>query len=355
MKRQKVGVAMSGGVDSTVSAALLQKQGYTVQGFFMHLPLTDVQNQIERVRSVTQQLSVPLHIIDMRKIFSDTVIRSFVDQYRRGRTPNPCVICNQQIKFGALMQSMRSRGIDLMATGHYARIQRNSENRTVLLRGRDPKKDQSYFLCRLTAKQLNRLIFPLGEQTKKNARQLASDMGLRGVHGSESQDVCFLAGRSVADFFKTQEIPDRPGNMETTSGRILGRHRGIWNYTIGQRRGLDLPDATPWYVKDLDAQNNRVIVCKNDELMSRSLLLCDVLWAGRTPSLPWHGPVQLRSRHHPSPARITPDTEGRWRVAFDKPQRAVTPGQFAVFYQGEEVRGSGIIVPQRPVQEDQDP
>ncbi|NIA05110.1 MAG: tRNA 2-thiouridine(34) synthase MnmA [Proteobacteria bacterium] len=343
MTQLKIGIAMSGGVDSTVSAAILHRQEFAVHGFFMHLPLKGVEEQIVRVRAVARRLEIPLSVIDMRMLFPDTVIDYFVDQYQHGLTPNPCVICNECIKFGALMESMIARGMDRMATGHYARIRRENDAESFIMRGLDEKKDQSYFLCRLSTAQLNRMILPLGELTKKKVYRMAADMGLAGVHGPESQDVCFLGGDSVAAFLQEQGINDVPGDIVTGEGRVLGRHRGIWHYTIGQRHGLGLPDTTPWYVMELDAKNNRVLVCKNEELFSSSLTLREVYWTGRAPALPWDGLVQLRSRHRASSATIDRDCRGRWVVSFTERQRAVTPGQFAVFYAAETVLGSGVI------------
>ncbi len=348
MTQLKIGIAMSGGVDSTVSAAILQRQGFAVHGFFMHLPLKGVEEQIIRVRAVAGRLDIPLSVIDMRLLFPDAVIDYFVDLYQRGQTPNPCVICNECIKFGALMESMTARGMDMMATGHYARIRRENDTESFIMRGRDEKKDQSYFLCRLSAAQLNRIVLPLGEFTKTKVYRLAAEMGLAGVHGPESQDVCFLGGDSVAAFLKKQGIDDVPGDIVTREGRLLGRHRGIWHYTIGQRHGLGLPDTTPWYVMELDAIDNRVIVCKNEELFTRSLMLREVYWNGQAPALPWEGLVQLRSRHRASPATVDRDSRGRWIVSFTERQRAVTPGQFAVFYAAETVLGSGVIAGRLP-------
>ncbi|NOX80750.1 MAG: tRNA 2-thiouridine(34) synthase MnmA [Deltaproteobacteria bacterium] len=348
MTQLKIGIAMSGGVDSTVSAAILHRQGFAVHGFFMRLPLKGVEEQIIRVRAVAKRLEIPLSVIDMRMLFPDTVIAYFVNQYLHGLTPNPCVICNRRIKFGVLMESMMARGMDRMATGHYARIRRESDTESFIMRGLDEKKDQSYFLCRLSAAQLNRMILPLGEFTKKKVYRMAADMGLAGVHGPESQDVCFLSGDSVAAFLQEQGINDVPGDIVTREGRVLGRHLGIWHYTIGQRHGLGLPDTTPWYVMELDAADNRVIVCKNEELFSSSLMLREVCWTGTPPALPWDGLVQLRSRHRASPATVDRDRRGRWIVSFTERQRAVTPGQFAVFYAAETVLGSGVIAGRLP-------
>jgi tRNA-uridine 2-sulfurtransferase len=342
MAREKIGVALSGGVDSSVSAAVLKQRGYRVHGFFMQLPLAGSGEQIQRVRNVAGKLDIPLFIVDMEKYFSEQVVSYFVSTYLRGLTPNPCVICNRRIKFGLLAEEMRKQGMDKMATGHYARVERSARCPPVLKRGRDIKKDQSYFLCRLSRRQLEQIVLPLGELTKEEVYRMAAELRLNGIHGPESQDICFLAGNSLAAFFSARGLTEQPGDIVTASGRIIGRHRGLWHYTIGQRRGLSLPDVTPWYVRDLDAADNRVIVGKKEELLARRVAINDVRWLAGAPSLPWHGLVQIRGRHTPSPARVAL-TGNQWIIDFDQPQRAVTQGQFAVFYQHDVLLGSGII------------
>lgn len=344
MMREKIGIALSGGVDSTVSAALLKEQGYEVHGFFMHLPPVGAQKHIERVESVARRLDIPLTVIDIRPFFTEEVIAYFVSTYLHGLTPNPCVICNRKVKFGRLMEEMRNHGMDKMATGHYARIASSAGGRPLLKRGLDPKKDQSYFLCRLTPPQLERIMLPLGEKTKEEVYRIAARMQLAGIHGPESQDICFLAHNTVTDFFADQGIDEQPGDIVTANGECIGRHRGIWQYTVGQRRGLNLPDATPWYVRELDARNNRIIVGKEQDLITSRVIVTDVCWSIESPPLPWQGRVQIRGRHRAVPATID-RVDDEWIIQFSEPQRAVTPGQFAVFYQDDTVRGSGVIAP----------
>lgn len=356
MIREKIGIAMSGGVDSSVTASLLQRLGFDVHGFFMQLPLTGgTREQVQRVQTLAGRLGIPLHVVDMRNFFTSTVISYFVRTYLQGCTPNPCVICNEQVKFGVLFQEMRARGMERMATGHYARISPAENGVPILRRGRDLGKDQSYFLCRLHTDTLAHLILPLGERTKKEVRRLAAEMNLKGIHGPESQDVCFLAGSSVAAFIAAQGIPEQPGDIVTASGKVIGRHRGLWRYTIGQRRGLDLPDASPWYVHELDARHKRLVVCKKDRLLTCRTRLREVRWLGKEPSFPWQGPVQIRGRHNPTPAVLSLAGTGWWHLEFAQPQRAVTPGQFAVFYQDDAVLGSGIIVAAGSDNEDRAP
>ena len=339
---QTIGVAMSGGVDSTVTAGLLLEQGYQTHGFFMLLPLPGLEEQTDKVQKVADRLNIPLHLVDLREQFNQKVISYFVDTYQHGLTPNPCVLCNQMIKCGLLMEEMAAKGMDRMATGHYARIQRDQNGRPVLQRAVDPAKDQSYFLCRLSVEQLDRLVLPLGEWEKSRVFQRAKEMGFTHFEGTESQDVCFLADRNLADFLATQGVKGRNGEIRTAAGQVKGNHNGIWKYTVGQRRGLGIPDATPWYVTGLDAQENLVIIGKNEDLFLQDLLLCDVQWHIQPPET-WQGMVQLRSRHRPAEAQVIHHENKSWKAHFTEPQRAITPGQFAVFYQDDRVIGSGII------------
>ena len=336
----KVGIAMSGGVDSTVAAILLREQGFQVHGFFMVLPLPHQEHQERRVREVAGRLALPLSLVDLRMHFADTVIRAFVDSYRRGLTPNPCILCNQAIKFGLLADHMRHCGMDRIATGHYARI-RMMDGQPFLARAADQGKDQSYFLARLSADQIARCHFPLGEWTKEQAYRKASSLGL-SFAGEESQDVCFLAA-GLPEFLAGQGLDEQAGPVVDRHGRKLGEHRGCWRYTIGQRRGLGLPDASPWYVIALDGPANRVVVGKNEDLLRDGCAIQDLQWMGAPPALPWRGLVQLRSRHRPCAAVVDAEGPDGGRIVFDLPQRAITPGQFAVFYQDDRVVGSAVI------------
>jgi len=335
---------MSGGVDSSVVAALLKQEGFAVRGVFMAFGQPDLAAQVERVRKVAVALDVALDVVDVTEVFRATVLDYFRTAYLAGRTPNPCVICNPNVKFGRLLAAAMELGADFMATGHYARLERARE-RVRLLQGLDPKKDQSYFLHRLGQAQLASLLFPLGGYTKEYVRELAAGFGIAGVHGSESQDVCFLQGSTVVDFLETHGPTPPAGEIVRGDGTVLGRHHGIHRYTIGQRRGLGLPDATPYYVVGLDAGNNRVVVGKDEDLWRDALSLREVNWlAGKPPELPTRLLVKIRYRHGGASAIIAPAGDGRFSVRFDAPQRAVTPGQFAVFYDGDEVVGGGEIV-----------
>jgi tRNA-uridine 2-sulfurtransferase len=336
----KVGVAMSGGVDSTMAASLLQEQGHEVHGFFMVLPLAGLAAQQQRVREVAARLSVPLTLVDLRRPFTERVIGYFTENYQAGLTPNPCIHCNRTIKFDLLAEAMRSAGMDRIATGHYARIQ-SIDGHCVVARGSDRSKDQSYFLARLSSEQLQSVLFPLGDWTKAQVYARAESLGFH-FGGEESQDVCFLSSGLPA-FLAGQGILDRNGPVLTLDGRQIGEHRGVWHYTIGQRRGLGLPDATPWYVVGLDGAGNRVFVGKQHDLLRTACPLLSTVWTHKPPSLPWRGLVQLRSRHTPAPAELNRTGDNAWRLDFERPQRAVTPGQFAVFYEDDRVLGSAVI------------
>ncbi|MCI5141133.1 MAG: tRNA 2-thiouridine(34) synthase MnmA [Candidatus Electrothrix sp. ATG1] len=303
-----VGVAMSGGVDSTVAAALLLEQGFSVHGFFMQLPLPGLDEQIRKVRQVADRLALPLHFVDMKEEFTKRVITYFCDAYCHGQTPNPCVVCNQEIKFGLLTKAMLDQGMEKFATGHYAGIEQ--VNGTALLRrGEDPRKDQSYFLCRLSSQQLQQTLFPLAAHNKDDIFHKAQALGFNHFSGEESQDVCFLARQDLTSFLREQGVRSAKGDIVTKDGRVLGSHQGIWKYTVGQRRGLGIPDATPWYVVGLCPESNRVIVGKNDTLFQKELTLSDMQWH-LNPPIPWQGKVQLRSRHKAAEAEVSPAENG---------------------------------------------
>jgi len=340
MAAVKVGVAMSGGVDSTMAASLLQEQGYEVHGFFMLLPLPNLEAQQRRVQEVADRLSIPLTRIDLRHQFAEQVIGYFTTSYHAGLTPNPCIHCNRTIKFDPLAHAMLANGMDQIATGHYACIE-TSGDRFFVARGADRLKDQSYFLARLSSEQLHRVLFPLGTWTKEQVYARAAGLGF-DFGGEESQDVCFL-GQGLPGFLAEQGIGDQTGPVVTMDGRQIGEHRGVWHYTIGQRRGLGLPDATPWYVVGLDGPQNRVIVGKQQDLLHSRCTLHALLWMQTPPVQSWRGLVQLRSRHAPALADLRQTGPDAWKLVFARPQRAITPGQFAVFYEHDRVLGSAVI------------
>jgi len=346
-KKISVGVAMSGGVDSSVTASLLKNKGYDVQGFFMALAQPDIQQQVERVKKVADYLHIPLTVVNLESEFKETVLAYFTGSYLRGKTPNPCVICNPRIKFGHLLEQILAAGCDCMATGHYARIVQRQDGIFHLLKGVDPQKDQSYFLHRLTQKQLARILMPLGEQTKKNVYRLAAELGISGIHGNESQDVCFLKGQDLSSFMSRYSgAAKKEGKIVSMAGTEIGHHEGIHHYTVGQRRGLGIPDATPYYVIALDPVKNAVIVGKKKDLWQREMSIKDIIWiAGKDPGLPRDLFTRIRYRHKGATARITQqEQKNLYTVFFHEPQLAITPGQFAVFYEGDDVIGGGVIL-----------
>ncbi len=346
MSAQQVGIGLSGGVDSAIAAHLLRQEGYRVTAFFMRLPVHGADRQEERARNIAASLAIPIRVIDMENTFWERVIQPFLAEYRLGRTPNPCVRCNRIIKFGLLADFMFGQGMDMAASGHYTRIDRTENGEYVLRRGLDQGKDQSYFLCRLGREQLGRILFPLGSHRKQEVRELAASLGLAGKTGAESQDVCFL-DKGLQMFLVKHGLAGQPGKIRGPDGRVLGTHAGIHHYTIGQRRGLGLPDATPWYVVRLDPAANEVIVGKDADLYRQDIYVARLHWLGRQQQLPWQGSVQLRSRHRPEPA-VLEQYKGHWRITCATPQRAITPGQYAVLYEDDRVVASGVIVNNEP-------
>jgi tRNA-specific 2-thiouridylase len=345
VKKKQIGVALSGGVDSTACALQLMKH-HEVHGFFMRLAGHDLNEQEQKARAIADQLGITFQVIDLSREFTQSILHYFTATYQQGRTPNPCVVCNQTIKFGLLLDAVLARGMEAMATGHYARITRDGEV-WQLRKGRDTTKDQSYFLARLNQRQLSRCLFPLGEQKKNGIYQIVEDQGITGLRGQESQDICFLSSTTLGDFLK-ERIPlaEQNGEIITDSGQILGRHHGLFHYTIGQRRGLGLSDTTPWYVTRLDAKSNSVIVGKEEELYCGSLLIHYPHWlVAQAPKENQKYQVKIRYRHQAVDAQIKMINEQRWRIKFDTPQRAVTPGQFAVIYEDDQVLGCGEIEP----------
>ncbi|HSH14336.1 MAG TPA: tRNA 2-thiouridine(34) synthase MnmA [Desulfurivibrionaceae bacterium] len=342
-KGRKVAVAMSGGVDSTVTAALLKEAGAEVRGVFMCLGQPGQEAQVEQVGALAARLGIPLEVIDLRTEFAARVVDYFRASYFRGETPNPCVVCNREIKLGLLLEKVLADGSEFLATGHYVRLHRDPDGGCHLLRGLDPGKDQSYFLCGLSQAQLRRLLFPLGEHRKSEVYELAAGLGLHFTPGQESQDVCFLKGRELADFLAAAAPPDSAGPVVTTAGREIGRHAGIYHFTIGQRRGLRIPAAAPYYVVGLEAAGSRVVVGSSEELFRDRLWVPEVNWLAGVPELPDELAVQIRYRQRPVPARLSWSGSSGVEVHFTAPQRAVTPGQFAAFYRGEELLGGGVI------------
>jgi tRNA-specific 2-thiouridylase len=352
----KVVVAMSGGVDSSVAAALLKQQGYEVVGMMLRLwsePGKEDSNRcctpdsMAQARRVAAKLDIPFYVVDAKNVFRETVVQYFLDGYARGETPNPCLVCNRQIRWTFLLDHALALGADFMATGHYSRVQKAESGQVKLLRAVDEMKDQSYVLHVLTQEKLQRALFPVGDYPKAEIRQIAESFGLPTASRADSQDLCFLAGDDYRNFL-SRNAPEinQPGKIETREGKVIGQHNGLANYTIGQRKGLGVASPVPLYVITKHAVRNTLIVGVADELGSAELTARDVNWvSGDAPSGPFRAEVKIRYTARPVSAEVTPLENGsRVKVRFDAPARDVTAGQAAVFYVGEEVLGGGIIV-----------
>ena len=338
-------IAISGGIDSLVSAYLLKKQCDDVFGIhfvtgYEKPPVPGSPTLLEHCR----QLALPLVTVDLKTPFRQVVVDYFSAAYGNGETPNPCLVCNPCIKFGVLFEAARQHGATKLATGHYARIQQNAQGRYHLLKGLDGHKDQSYFLARLSQKQLARAIFPLGEWTKSQVRALAEEKGLNPMASRESQDVCFIQDKRYTDFLmQTTGMDSRPGDIVDVDGRVVGTHNGLHQFTIGQRRGINCPASQAYYVVRIDIPNNQLVVGFKDQLVATGCRVRDINWIVDSPRAPVTVDTRIRYRHRAVKSVVTPIDERSAAVHFDQPQSAVTPGQGAVFYREDEVLGGGWI------------
>lgn len=345
---------MSGGVDSSVAAALLKEQGYDVIGMMLRLwsePGKEDSNRcctpdsMGQARRVAANLDIPFYVVDAKDVFHNTVVQYFLDGYARGETPNPCLICNRQIRWTFLLDHALALGADFMATGHYVRL-RNSEGSIELLRAVDRNKDQSYVLHVLTQEKLKHALFPVGDYPKPQIRAIAEKYGLPTASRKDSQDLCFLAGEDYRDFLQRNAAGMlNPGQIVTRQGKPLGEHNGLANYTIGQRKGLGIASPVPLYVLGKDAVTNTLVVGTQQELGSSELTARDVNWvSGEAPSEPFRAEVKIRYTAREAWAWVTPIDGRQVQVHFDAPQRDITAGQAAVFFGGDVVIGGGIIV-----------
>ena len=338
---------MSGGVDSSVAAYLAQQRGYTCIGATMLLhPSGDATQQIDDARSVTQRLDIPFHVLDFRADFRRLVMDAFVQDYEDGLTPNPCVVCNQHLKFGKLLDAALEMGCDQIVTGHYARIDRDpSTGRFFLRKAVDAGKDQSYFLYGLTQHQLAHIQFPLGELTKQEAREIAQKQGFLTAKKKDSQDVCFIPDGDYLAFMMRHTGKTYPaGEFLDQTGKVIGQHKGAVAYTLGQRKGLGLSMGEIVYVCNKDMQKNTVTVGPNDSLMHTALRAKDWFWHTIADlTAPMRVTAKARSRMAEQSATVYPEGNGFARVEFDSPQRAITPGQAVVLYDGDIVVGGGTI------------
>lgn len=350
----KVVVAMSGGVDSSVAAALLKEQGYDVIGMMMRLwsePGKEESNRcctpdsMAQARRVAAILDIPFYVIDAKDVFRETVVEYFLEGYARGETPNPCLICNRKIRWTFLLGHALALGAEYMATGHYVRMRKEERGKSELLRAVDRNKDQSYVLHVLNQEKLNHALFPIGEYTKPEIRQIAEKHGLPTASRKDSQDLCFLAGEDYRNFIQRNAVEMlKPGEIVTRDGKLMGEHNGLANYTIGQRKGLGVASPVPLYVITKDALRNTLVVGTQDELGSSELVARDVNWvSGEAPGEPFRAEVKTRYTAKEAEGLVMPIDENQVKVQFDAPQRDVTAGQAAVFYQGDVLLGGGPI------------
>lgn len=366
-QRGLVAVAMSGGVDSSTVAAVLLEQGHSVVGLTMQLwnqrRLPELQgagpaqhrccslDDVYDAKRVAQHLRFPHYVVNFEAQFEQSVVRPFVEQYLSGRTPVACTNCNNDVKFEPLLRMARQIGAERLATGHYARIRRNSETgRCELLRARDDTKDQSYFLWGLTQEQLSRSDFPLGELTKEEVRELARRVQLPVAEKPESMELCFVPNGNYVQFIHAYSreaglgVKEEEGEIVNEEGAVIGRHSGVHNFTIGQRKGLGFAAGKPLYVLAIDAKKNRVVVGDDAALRTTSFTVENVNWVSvEEPREPIRAEVKIRHKHEPAAATVEALAGNRARITFDSPQRAVTPGQAAVFYREDVVLGGGWI------------
>lgn len=336
---------MSGGVDSSVAAFLLREQGFEVIGLTMRL-WADNRRAVADAKRVAAKLGIPHHVIDLRREFERDVIKYFCSEYMKGRTPNPCVVCNRKIKFGKLLEKAKALGADYLATGHYARIGRDAvSGRHSIKEAADKSKDQSYFLFDLSQRQLSHTLFPLGGLTKSEVREIAKTAGFAKINEKpESQDICFIKGKGYRKFISGRVKGIKPGKVVDTRGKYLGMHKGTAFYTIGQREGLGIAAGKPVYVVKLDARRNEIVMGDAAEVKGKQLTANNVRWMCKAGlSRPVRAQAKIRYNHRKSACRVMPLSARRVKVVFDEPQHAITPGQALVIYDGEKILGGGWI------------
>lgn len=357
MEKKKVVVGMSGGVDSSVAAWLLKNQGYDVIGVTMQIWQDEEEAAMEEhggccglsavddARRVAAALDIPYYVMNFKKEFKENVIDYFIDDYLHGRTPNPCIACNRYVKWESLLKRSLDIGAEYIATGHYARVEKLSNGRYAIRNSATAAKDQTYALYNLTQDQLSKTLMPVGEYTKDQIRAMADEIGLLVAHKPDSQDICFVPDGDYTAFIEriTKNKP-RPGKFIHQNGQVLGTHQGLIHYTIGQRKGLGIAYEYPLYVIDKDIASNTVILGPNDALFQKALLAenCNLIAIDKLEA-PLRVTAKTRYRQKDVPAVIEPLADGKIKVTFDEPQRAITPGQAVVFYDGDYVVGGGII------------
>lgn len=354
----RVVLGMSGGVDSSVAAYLLKRQGYNVIGVFMknwdeedEQGVCTATEDYEDVQKVCYQLDIPYYTVNFEKEYWDRVFEYFLDEYNRGRTPNPDVVCNKEIKFKSFLNYAIKLDADYLATGHYARVS-YQDGKFLLLRGGDSSKDQSYFLCTLGQEQLKKVLFPIGELTKKEVREIAEEQDLYTADKEESMGICFIGERDFKKFLSNY-LPAQPGEIKTLDGKIVGHHDGLMYYTLGQRKGLGIgggkgdDSGRPWYVVNKDLKANILYVVQGADhpaLFTDGLIATDIHWVvGNPPATVFNCTAKFRYRQRDQEVEVIKEKSGGYKVLFEKPQKAITPGQFAVFYQDDVCLGGGVI------------
>lgn len=336
--KSKVLVGLSGGVDSAAAVLILQNEGYTVEGVYLHLQQDD-QN-ISRANEMAKCLNIPLHILDLREYFEEEIIRYFVESYRRGETPNPCIRCNERVKFGKMLDFALEEGFDFVATGHYARIVHEKDS-SKIYKAANREKDQSYVLYTLSEKQRKHILLPLGDiESKGQTRQMLLAHQIPFHDSEESQEICFVE-KDYRDFLKGRGFVPETGEFVDEEGRVLGKHRGIGYYTVGQRRGLGISAPEPLFVKEIVPEKKQIVVGGAPSLMQLTIFAKDIHFFDDIPE----GPVEAKIRYAAKPAtcRVFLENEEHLRIEFDEPVRAATPGQSVVFYRGDELLGGSII------------